>query len=103
MNAFTTITEAKNYWNERLKGSNIKLMRGNNLQKNNQVYGQYLWCNNKCGFRLTVAQSLLNGSSLYSIDDKSMEILNSFTEDKVIHDCNSYLKIKNRSGINFSC
>ena len=100
MNAFTTISEAKNHWNERLKGSNIKLMRGNNLQRNNQVYGQYLWCNNKCGFRLTVA--LLNGSSLYSFDDKSMEILNSFTKDNVLHDCSSYRKIKNRSGVNFS-
>ena len=96
MNTFNSANEAKNYWNERLKRSNIKLMRGNHLQKNNQVYGQYLWCNNKCGFRLTVA---INGSGLYSFDDKSIEILNSFT-DKV-HDCNSYRKLKNRSGINF--
>ena len=96
---FTTVTEAKNHWNEKLKGSNIKLMRGNSLHKNNKVYGQYLWCTNKCGFKLTIQ---LNGSGLYSFNDKSMEILNSLSKDKVRHDCNSCIPIKHRcSGINF--
>ena len=94
LNSYSSTSEAKKVWNDRLKDFNIKLMKGNILTRNNHVYGQYLWCRNRCGFSLTM--ELREGG--YSFDAKSMLKLNSF-RGNYMHDCDYFRRNKRNWGM----
>ena len=95
LNSYASPCEAKKVWTGRLKRFKIKLMKGNILTRNNQVYGQYLWCRNRCGFSLTMELHELGG---YSFDAKSMLKLNTF-RGNFTHDCDDFRKNKRNIGL----
>ena len=92
-NSYASPTEAKKIWNDRLKKFKIKLMKGNILTRSNKVYGQYLWCRNRCGFSLTLEY---NDNFGYSFDKKSLQKLNSFRGNQT-HDCDLHRRCKKRN------
>ena len=89
-NSYASPVEAKKILNSQLRKFKIKLMKGNILTRHNNVYGQYLWCRNRCGFSLTIE---LNSSGGYSFDEKSIAKLNFFHGDAK-HDCDFHRKCK---------
>ena len=92
-NSYESASKAKDALNERWSNSNIRLMQGNTLSRNKVVYGQYLWCNKKCGFSLTLEFNESSECGECHFDEKSRQLIEKL-DANMKHNCEFYRKRK---------